>query len=160
MKRGAPPPSAYGVLLRLLTVRDRTERELRQRLARKGFTISEAEAALERVRGLGYLDDARFAAGRAEGLLGRRGLGPRAVRARLAAAGVGREQAQAAVAQAMASRDELALARAALSRKHPGAAASDDPKVRARAARFLLGRGFGAGVIARVLKVELEEGEG
>jgi regulatory protein len=160
VRRSTPPPTAYAYLLRLLTVRDRTERELRGRLARKGYVAAEADAAMERVRALGYLDDARFAKGRAEGLLSRGRLGPRAVQARLSASGIDRPAAQAAVARAMEGRDELDLARVALQRKHPLVDASSDPKLRARAMRFLLGRGFSAGIIARVLRVEVEEDQG
>lgn len=152
-RKPAPPPTAYGTALRWLTIRERTESELRLKLKRKGFEPSEIDAAIERVRNLGYLDDVRFARGRAQALLGRGKLGPRGVAARLAAAGVTREQAKEAVQEAMSERDELELARAALKKKRVD---RDDPKSRARAARFLLARGFSSDVVRRAVNVELE----
>lgn len=157
-KRKAEPPTAYGRALRLLGVRDRTERELRQRLARAGHVEEEIAKALERLRSHGYLDDERFARGQAESLLSRGRVGPRAAAVKLVAAGVTREQAREAVRNSMSTRDELQLARAALAKRHPEAAASEDPRVRARAVRFLLGRGFSPGVVSRALHVELEDG--
>ena len=152
----APPPTAFAQALRWLTVRDRSEAELRTKLKRAKHLPEQIEAAVLRLRALGYLDDARFARVRAESLIARGRLGPRGAAARLAAAGLSREQVQTAVGSAMKDRDELALARAALLRKHPGAVGSDDPKLRARAVRFLLGRGFSGAVVGRALGVEVE----
>ena len=47
--------------LRLLSYQPRSERELRDRLLRKGFGRAAVDEALGRLRGLGYLDDAAFA---------------------------------------------------------------------------------------------------
>jgi regulatory protein len=47
--------------LRLLTVRPRTEKELRDRLRQKAYEPSAIDAAIERIHGWGYLDDAAFA---------------------------------------------------------------------------------------------------
>src|SRR6185312_210663 len=120
------PPSALDQALRWLAVRDRTEGELRLKLKRKSYPADQIAAALERLRGLGYLDDARFARGRAEVLLARGRLGPRGVQARLLAAGLSREQIAEAVGKAMENRDELTLAKAALARRHPDAAGTPD----------------------------------
>ena len=153
--RKAPPPSAYALCLRWLTVRDRTEVELRRKLGQKELAPHEIDAAIERVRGLGYLDDARFAQVRADGLLARGRLGPRGVAARLAAAGLSREQVAAAIRQAMEGRSELALARAALVKKHPAAVGTSDAKLRSKAVRFLLGRGFSADAAGKALDLDL-----
>ena len=47
--------------LRLLAMGPRSERDLRQRLRRRGIARPAVEAAIERMRELGYLDDAAFA---------------------------------------------------------------------------------------------------
>ena len=47
--------------LRLLAYRPRSEQELRDRLARKGFEPDIAGRTLDRLRELGYLDDDAFA---------------------------------------------------------------------------------------------------
>ena len=55
--------------LRLLSHRDRSSKELRERLAQKGFADGEISDALSRARELGYLDDRRFAIERARSLV-------------------------------------------------------------------------------------------
>lgn len=154
-RKAQPAASAYALCLRWLTVRDRTEVELRRKLAQKEIAPPEIDAAIERIRGLGYLDDARFAKVRAEGLLARGRLGPRGVAARLAAAGLSREQVGSAVRRAMEGRSELDLARAALLKKHPAAVGTSDPKLRSKAVRFLLGRGFSADAAGKALDLDL-----
>jgi len=157
MKAKRPPPTPLDRAFRLLAVRDRTERELRTRLARAEVSAADIEAVITRLRELGYLDDARFASARARGLVATRGLGPRAVAQKLAQAGVARELAQRAIGDAFEGQDEATLARAALAKKHPQAFGSRDPKLRARALRFLIGRGFSPSVAARVLDLELPD---
>jgi regulatory protein len=142
--------------VRYLKVRDRSEKELRLKLRQKAVPPEEIDQAIERVRKLGYLDDARFAKARAESLIGRGRLGPRGVAARLARAGVERGAAQEAIDGAMERHDELETVRALVKKKHPQAIGTDDPKVRARAVRFLLGRGFSSSIISRALQVEVE----
>ena len=53
--------SAVESALQLLSYRPRSERELKQRLFRKGFSSRVVQATLARMRELGYLDDAAFA---------------------------------------------------------------------------------------------------
>lgn len=53
--------NAFESALRLLSHRPRSERELRERLARKGVPRSAVEETVERLRALGYLDDVGFA---------------------------------------------------------------------------------------------------
>lgn len=47
--------------MRLLLQQDRTEKELRDRLYRAGFSETASEAAMQYVSGFGYLDDRRYA---------------------------------------------------------------------------------------------------
>jgi regulatory protein len=70
--------------------------ELKRKLGLRGHSPEEIESALTRLKELGYLDDRSFA----ESLVRRRGAarGPMALSAELAARGVDRAQADAAVA--------------------------------------------------------------
>jgi regulatory protein len=70
--------------------------ELQRKLSRRGHTPEEIASAMARLNELGYLDDRSFA----EGLVRRRRAvrGPMALSAELAARGVDRAQADAAVA--------------------------------------------------------------
>lgn len=96
-KAGRPPvvgPVDAG--LRLLGRRAHSQQELRRKLARRGYSEADVATALSRLAELGYLDDRSFA----EGHVRRRStaLGPRALSAELAARGVGREEAEQALA--------------------------------------------------------------
>ena len=58
--------------MRLLLQQDRTEKELRDRLYRAGFSETASEAAMQYVSGFGYLDYRRFAENYISFLIGRR----------------------------------------------------------------------------------------
>ena len=61
LKEAEARRSALESAVRLLSYRPRSERELSDRLGRKGFARPAIDAALERLRELGYVDDAAFA---------------------------------------------------------------------------------------------------
>ena len=138
--------------LRLLAVRARSQHELRLALARKGYSERVADAVLEKLRGYGYVDDARFAKDRAASLLGKGRLGPSGVLQRLHAHGLGEDAAREALAEAsgVVAFDALAAARESLEKKgllgRPLSA-----KERARAGRLLSSRGFAEDVIHQLL---------
>lgn len=91
-----PSVGALDAGLRLLGRRAHSRVELRRKLGRRGYSAEETDAALSRLIELGYVDDRSFA----EGLVRRRGAvrGPMALSAELAARGVDRTHAEAAVA--------------------------------------------------------------
>lgn len=60
-----PGGSGSGALryaYRLLNYRDRSERELRERLERKGYAADEVDGVVEALRAQGFVDDRRLAA--------------------------------------------------------------------------------------------------
>jgi regulatory protein len=143
---------ATDACLRLLAVRARSRHELLTALKRKGFSEPVRQAALEKVRGWGYLDDERFARERAAVLLRKGRYGPRAVLQRLQAHGLSRETANEAVVSASGAVefDAEAAARQVLERR--GLLGRKlEPKEKARAGRLLFSRGFSSDVIQRVL---------
>ena len=134
---------ALPAALRLLALRDRSEAELAARLRRKGFSEAQAAAAVERCRQLGYLDDARFARGRARSLLRQgRAVGPKLL-ADLRQHGVSETEARAAVAAAKEEFDEQTLLAELLDRRFPGFAFREaDERERRRVVNYFLRRGF------------------
>lgn len=60
---------SFAAALRLLTRRDRSETELRQKLKQLGFSLSSIESAVDKCREYNYLDDNRYAAERARILM-------------------------------------------------------------------------------------------
>jgi regulatory protein len=94
-RTSTPQNSALDAALRLLTRRAHSRVELGRKLARRGYEEDEIQGALTRLGELGYVNDAEFAAGHVR----RRStsLGPLALSAELAARGVDRHTAGAAV---------------------------------------------------------------
>ena len=158
---GSPLERARALALRVLAFHARSEAQLRARLARAGLSGS-ADEVVAWLGRLGYLDDAAFARARARSLVGTGRLGPRMAERRLCAAGIPSEAARAAVAAAVEERAaqtgpggepaEVVLCRAAAERRLRDAGLAElDARARARLARYLLGRGFSAAAVQRVL---------
>lgn len=142
------PPDAFEAALRLLGRRAHSEQELNRKLTRRGCPADEVEAAIDRLRRLGYLDDAAFA----HALVSRRAhsRGPALIAAELATKGVDRELAREAVSQL----DRTALVDAAR-RRASGAAGTD----RRRAAARLRRLGYPSDVVREALAIGLDEGD-
>jgi regulatory protein len=139
--------AAWEWAVRLLAARDRSEQEIRRALAARTIRPRIIDATVRRLRLRRYLDDQRFATMTAE-RAARRGVGSDRVRAELEAKGVAEALADAAVSTAFD--DETALARASLARRFGDAPLP--PATRAKAARFLLGRGFPEGIVLAILE--------
>jgi len=83
--------------VRALRVRDRSAHELDERLARAGVSPEERAETLASLERMGYVDDARLAAARAE-TLAARGYGDAAIRTDLERRGIAEEPCEAALA--------------------------------------------------------------
>ena len=114
--------------------------ELRRKLLQRGCEPGDVEAALRRLRSLGYLDDAAYA----RGLVARRsaGRGTTLIAAELAAKGIGRELAAEALRE-VDRRQQVEAARRLVERS-PGLAPQ-------RLAARLQRRGFAADLIREVI---------
>jgi regulatory protein len=60
--------TAESVALKLLSMKTYTERGLREKLKMKGYGLDEIDEAVEKMRGFGYINDARIAQNTAEKL--------------------------------------------------------------------------------------------
>lgn len=88
---------ALDAALRALAARDHTRASLASRLARRGIGDAEQQETVEALARAGYLDDGRFARGRAAALAGR-GAGDALIHADLRRQGVPDETTAAAIA--------------------------------------------------------------
>lgn len=104
---------AVGYAAKYATTAAKLQRYLTRKLAERGWSgaeLPDVEGLVERICRLGYVDDRAYAAAKMRDLTGR-GFGTRRVRGALAAAGVARDDVQAAV-DAGENAEELALATA------------------------------------------------
>jgi len=143
----AEPMGAYVRALRRLGRRDHSESELRRALLDRGHPKEEVEAALTRLRGERYLDDAGFAERFARSRLASHGLGPLRVRQGLRQRGVDRGVAEAGLRAALREVPETEVLDA-LARRYWRQRTRDLPPHRLRKLwTFLLRRGFPAPLV-------------
>lgn len=139
--------------LRTLTRRDHSETELRRKLQDRGFSSSDIERALEKMRGHGYLDDRRFARQWAESAMRNgRGFGPR-LRLELLRKGVADTIITEVLASLTEDFREREILTAVLEKKFRGfdfATAGDRDK--RRIVNYLQRRGFSLSMILNLLQ--------
>ena len=108
---------------------------------------------VERLAGLGYVDDAQYALSKARALTGR-GYGPRRVSQSLYAAGIAEEDGEAARALAGEESVEAALRYARRRRIGPFAAEVPDPAARERALAAMVRAGHSFGISRTILALK------
>jgi regulatory protein len=144
---------ARDAALSLLSHRARSSAELKRRLARKGYDADVADETVERLSGLGVVDDAAFAESFVRDRVRLRPRGRRRLAGELRAKGVDADTARAAIDGVMEaeSTSDLDLARQAAARWKPRP--GEDPRrARNRLHAFLARRGFGGEAIHTVLR--------
>jgi regulatory protein len=138
---------AIAAALRLLAIQPRSEQDLRDRLRRRAFPRHAIDAALERMRELGYLNDAAFARFWVEA---RQAATPRSRRAltfELGRKGVNRELA----AETTAGLSDENAAFEAAQRRLRTLRGLDRATFTRRLGSFLSSRGFSYGVARRTI---------
>src|SRR5579872_1923950 len=93
-----PKLSTYERAVRMLTARPRSIAELRRLMLRKELPVVEVDNAIERLIGVGYLDDTAFARQYARSKVLTAGFSRRRIEQELARRGVARRIAENAVA--------------------------------------------------------------
>ena len=145
----------FAVALRLLARQARTEAELCQKLAEKGFNEEQIVATVTRCRDFGYVDDPRYARERAAALLrSGRAAGCR-IELDLRRRGIDSEIVIAALAAAAAEIDAGGVLRNQLLRRFPDFNfAAAPPKEKRRVVDFFLRRGFPYPLVLSILSEE------
>jgi regulatory protein len=141
---------ARDVAVRLLARAPRSAAEIETQLTRRRFAPELIAETLRVLRDRGHLDDAELARRRAEELLVGRGYGRLRVAHELTRRGVADSVVEAAIATVMEGRRDAEFARLALRRKFGHDPLTDAP-ARARAYRFLIGRGYPAEAASEIL---------
>jgi regulatory protein len=139
-----PENRAYEKALRLLTVRSRTRKELKQRLVAERYSEKVTEQVLDRLASAGLIDDQKFAIDRARAMGKGKGWGPRKLRSDLAQKGIAREAIDEAVSQAYGTQSCTQVMKRLVKKRFGTQVLTQkaDRKAKGKAQRFLLGRGF------------------
>ena len=138
--------SLKGRALQLLSQREHSRAELERKLAAHETTPGELAQALDELQARDFINEGRAI----ESVINHRAskLGAARLKQELAAKGLGGE----AVAQALAALKDSELERAREVWQKKFGEPAQDPRERAKQARFLLTRGFTADVVSRVLR--------
>src|SRR5436190_3942069 len=118
--RSGDAEEAYTRALKILAYRPRSEAELRERLARAGFSPEDIEAACAKLRGLKLLDDEAFARSFARDRIENRGHGPLRVERELRLKGVAKPLIGAVLEESFGRGQGKARAKALLERRFRG----------------------------------------
>lgn len=143
----------FPAALRLLTRRDRSEAELRQKLKQFGFPLSAIDETITKCREYGYLDDERYAQERARSLMrSGRGVG-RKIRLDLRQRGFADNVIQKALLAAEEEFSPSRILHEQLERRFPSFQyPSADERERRRVIGYFQRRGFSLDQIFSVLK--------
>ena len=142
--------SAYDKALTLLVRREHSARELKLKLARRGFDAAESAASIDRLQSKDFQNDARFSEmlvrSRIEG-----GYGPRWIVAELKTHGIAEPTARDLIDAAKP--DWPVLIPRQLRRRY-GSKPAANLAERAKRATFLLRRGFDAATVQSITRAE------
>ncbi|MBB3820247.1 regulatory protein [Xanthomonas arboricola] len=148
-KEQTPVQRALGLLVR----REHSRKELNRKLLARGIEPEAAQAAVERLAGEGWQDDARFAAAVVRNRAGS-GYGPLHIRAELGTHGLDSDAVNAAMATFEG--DWIENARDLIRRRFGEEGPVDLPQ-RRKAADLLARRGFDGDCIRRATRFDLED---
>jgi len=108
---------ANAAALRLLTLCDRSKKDLRERLLKKDYPVGVVERVIQRSESMGYLDDERFAVKFAIDVVRRKNAGPAAVRYGLQQKGIERRIIEETVGKVFQENEEREAAKRALRKR-------------------------------------------
>ena len=144
--------SAYIDGLKMLGRRELSERQVRQRLARKQYSQDDIDEAVARLRAERAINDQRVAEAIARTETGIRKRGKVRVRIQLERAGIAKETARTAIDDVFGAIDDDALLQSSLQKRLRGRDTIADDREFARLFRYLIGQGFESDRVMKALK--------
>ena len=155
IQKGAVRQECFDHAMRFIEKRMQSRAELKTKLTRQEYGPAVIESVLDQLTELDYVNDARFAAGRAESAAVYKHHGPNRARMELAKKGVSRETARQAVEQVYEGHDTAATARALAMKKMNSLLRLEPHVARRRLMGMLLRRGFDFDTIRPVIEEAL-----
>jgi regulatory protein len=146
-----PERAAYTAGLAMLARRELTERQVRERLAKRDHPADAIDAAVARLRESGFLDDRRVARSAARVEAQQRSRGRYRVQRKLESLGLSPEVVSAALDEVFGELDERALLDKVLTRRLRGGSIVDAAHLR-RLHQQLLRQGFSSAAIVAALR--------
>ncbi len=146
--------------LRFLALRDRSEKELRKKLAGKGFGDDLIDPLLADFRELGYINDETFTVRQVRYLARDKLYGNRRIEAYLLEKGFSREGIRQAIAGIREEFPEKEALQIVLSKKLKGQPIKNDAGEKRRLAQSMMGKGFPPKLIYTMLEEHRNDNDG
>lgn len=143
---------ARNYALRLLEMRGRSVREIKDKLKAKTVAQQDIDLLIDDLRSLGLLDDEKFSRDWIENRRRLKPMGPARIRAELIKKGISREIIDPALNEFVNDTDQEALALPLAEKKIRSWRGLEREKIISRMTGFLGRRGFSAQIINNVLK--------
>jgi regulatory protein len=137
----------------MLARRELSEKQVRQRLARKEHDADDIDAAIARLRDERALDDARVAEAIARTETSIRKRGKLRVRMQIERAGISKATAKRAIDEVFGNLDDDALLEASLAKRLRGRDTIADDREMQRLYRYLIGQGFESDRVIKALNL-------
>jgi regulatory protein len=137
--------------VRLLSVRNRSRKELQDRLRQAKFAESVIDYALSEMERLKLIDDAEFARSYGQNRMVTHPVSKRMLERELKFKGLAEDEIQQGVDRAYESQDESQVARQLAGKRKKSVSHLDENKAKKRVYDFLLRRGFSWDVISDIL---------
>jgi regulatory protein len=144
--------SAYVDALHLLSRRELSVAQCRERLLEKGHSASDIDAAVERLLDTRALDDRRVARAYVRTAVEIKGRGRLRIKRELQARGIPADVAAEALADFFESADEPSLVSRAVQKRLRGRSAIEDRAEYGRLYRYLMRQGFTPSVVSSALR--------
>jgi regulatory protein len=139
--------------LRLLTIRPRSEMELRDRLLMEGYGMDKIDNIIKEFKEKGYIDDREYAEMIVRSLSVRRGYGSIRIKLELKRKGIEEGVISELLREIVNPQEEMEKAKEALKRYMKRSKLKDDPlKIREGIYRHLKGKGFSQDIIYDILR--------
>lgn len=152
-KRGFRRKNIKERSIRLIAIRPRSVRELRDRLAMEGFKREEIEETINELKGKGYLDDKGLAEMLFRSLSERKCYGSIRIRRELRKRGIEEEVISDVMGYHGSDEEELERAIMMLNKYLKGSRMEEDPiRARARIFRYMIGKGFPQDMVQHILR--------
>jgi regulatory protein len=136
---------------RFLAYRNQTSSELRDRLQRRGYTVTIVDEVLRQLTSDGYIDDRKLALDWARYRLQAKPFGRRRLAWELQRRGIPSECVEEVLRDVYAEFDEVALAEQAARKRLGSGAFPHQPRERQRYVRYLFSLGFDTQTVAAAL---------
>jgi regulatory protein len=144
--------AAYADAVKMLSRRELSEAQIRQRLGRRGHSETAIESAVVRLRGARAIDDVRVAEAIARNQIATKRRGRRRAEQQIVQAGISPDTARSATRTVSETIDADAVLEASLARRLRRVDRTIDEKEFARLYRYLVGQGFESDRVLAVLK--------